>query len=354
MSENEKKKLLEIKDLKIYYPIKGKRDAEGKPAYVKAVDGVTFDVYENETFGLVGESGCGKSTTGRTVVRLNKPTAGSVTFEGHDLFAKMNRQQNMDLTQKIQIIYQDPYSSLDPRFTVGRCIEEPLIVHHMGNKAERRARVLQLMHDVGLREEVYTRYPHEFSGGQRQRIGVARALALDPKLVVCDEPVSALDVSIQAQILNLMRELQRKYQLTYIFISHNLSVVKHICDRIAVMYLGNIVEIAPKKELFDNPLHPYTKALLGAIPIPDPDIPAMQDMLEGDVPSPINPPKGCCFHTRCHGCCKECTAQKPSAMTTGWPAARCKQGRAPINTRTQHENARNSIAKKGQGRNSLV
>lgn len=212
MSENEKKKLLEIKDLKIYYPIKGKRDAEGKPAYVKAVDGVTFDVYENETFGLVGESGCGKSTTGRTVVRLNKPTAGSVTFEGHDLFAKMNRQQNMDLTQKIQIIYQDPYSSLDPRFTVGRCIEEPLIVHHMGNKEERRARVLQLMHDVGLREEVYTRYPHEFSGGQRQRIGVARALALDPKLVVCDEPVSALDVSIQAQILNLMRELQRKYQ----------------------------------------------------------------------------------------------------------------------------------------------
>ena len=186
MSENEKKKLLEIKDLKIYYPIKGKRDAEGKPAYVKAVDGVTFDVYENETFGLVGESGCGKSTTGRTVVRLNKPTAGSVTFEGHDLFAKMNRQQNMDLTQKIQIIYQDPYSSLDPRFTVGRCIEEPLIVHHMGNKEERRARVLQLMHDVGLREEVYTRYPHEFSGGQRQRIGVARALALDPKLVVCD------------------------------------------------------------------------------------------------------------------------------------------------------------------------
>ena len=326
MSENEKKKLLEIKDLKIYYPIKGKRDAEGKPAYVKAVDGVTFDVYENETFGLVGESGCGKSTTGRTVVRLNKPTAGSVTFEGHDLFAKMNRQQNMDLTQKIQIIYQDPYSSLDPRFTVGRCIEEPLIVHHMGNKEERRARVLQLMHDVGLREEVYTRYPHEFSGGQRQRIGVARALALDPKLVVCDEPVSALDVSIQAQILNLMRELQRKYQLTYIFISHNLSVVKHICDRIAVMYLGNIVEIAPKKELFDNPLHPYTKALLGAIPIPDPDIPAMQDMLEGDVPSPINPPKGCCFHTRCHGCCKVCTAQKPKLINVGndhWVAC-CK------------------------------
>lgn len=220
MSENEKKKLLEIKDLKIYYPIKGKRDAEGKPAYVKAVDGVTFDVYENETFGLVGESGCGKSTTGRTVVRLNKPTAGSVTFEGHDLFAKMNRQQNMDLTQKIQIIYQDPYSSLDPRFTVGRCIEEPLIVHHMGNKEERRARVLQLMHDVGLREEVYTRYPHEFSGGQRQRIGVARALALDPKLVVCDEPVSALDVSIQAQILNLSPII---VQMTFTFATAIIS-----------------------------------------------------------------------------------------------------------------------------------
>ena len=220
MSENEKKKLLEIKDLKIYYPIKGKRDAEGKPAYVKAVDGVTFDVYENETFGLVGESGCGKSTTGRTVVRLNKPTAGSVTFEGHDLFAKMNRQQNMDLTQKIQIIYQDPYSSLDPRFTVGRCIEEPLIVHHMGNKEERRARVLQLMHDVGLREEVYTRYPHEFSGGQRQRITLAVAAMLNKPLIIIDEPTSALDAGATDKVLSFFRR-QAERGAAVLAVSHD-------------------------------------------------------------------------------------------------------------------------------------
>lgn len=306
MSENEKKKLLEIKDLKIYYPIKGKRDAEGKPAYVKAVDGVTFDVYENETFGLVGESGCGKSTTGRTVVRLNKPTAGSVTFEGHDLFAKMNRQQNMDLTQKIQIIYQDPYSSLDPRFTVGRCIEEPLIVHHMGNKEERRARVLQLMHDVGLREEVYTRYPHEFSGGQRQRIGVARALALDPKIVVCDEPVSALDVSIQSQIINLLKELQRKRGLTYLFVAHDMSVIRYISDRVGVMYLGHLVEEGDTDEVFDHPQHPYTRTLMSAVPSIDPRDNRQRILLEGDLPSPIDPPSGCVFHTRCPWATEAC------------------------------------------------
>lgn len=306
MSENEKKKLLEIKDLKIYYPIKGKRDAEGKPAYVKAVDGVTFDVYENETFGLVGESGCGKSTTGRTVVRLNKPTAGSVTFEGHDLFAKMNRQQNMDLTQKIQIIYQDPYSSLDPRFTVGRCIEEPLIVHHMGNKEERRARVLQLMHDVGLREEVYTRYPHEFSGGQRQRIGVARALALDPKLVVCDEPVSALDVSIQSQIINLLKELQRKRGLTYLFVAHDMSVIRYISDRVGVMYLGHLVEEGDTDEVFDHPQHPYTRTLMSAVPSIDPRDNRQRILLEGDLPSPIDLPSGCVFHTRCPWATEAC------------------------------------------------
>lgn len=306
MSENEKKKLLEIKDLKIYYPIKGKRDAEGKPAYVKAVDGVTFDVYENETFGLVGESGCGKSTTGRTVVRLNKPTAGSVTFEGHDLFAKMNRQQNMDLTQKIQIIYQDPYSSLDPRFTVGRCIEEPLIVHHMGNKEERRARVLQLMHDVGLREEVYTRYPHEFSGGQRQRIGLARALILDPKIVVCDEPVSALDVSIQSQIINLLKELQRKRGLTYLFVAHDMSVIRYISDRVGVMYLGHLVEEGDTDEVFDHPQHPYTRTLMSAVPSIDPRDNRQRILLEGDLPSPIDPPSGCVFHTRCPWATEAC------------------------------------------------
>jgi oligopeptide/dipeptide ABC transporter ATP-binding protein len=223
----------------------------------------------------------------------------------------------MELTQKIQIIFQDPYSSLDPRFSIGRCIEEPLIVHHMGNAMERYNRVAELMYDVGLKAEQYTRYPHEFSGGQRQRIGVARALALRPSLVVCDEPVSALDVSIQAQILNLMKELQRKYNLTYIFISHNLSVVKHVCDRIAVMYLGNMMEIADKKDLFDKPLHPYTRALLDAIPVPDPDIKSMTGTLEGDVPSPVNPPKGCVFHTRCPYATDRCRQERPQLKEYG-------------------------------------
>lgn len=328
MSENEKKKLLEIKDLKIYYPIKGKRDAEGKPAYVKAVDGVTFDVYENETFGLVGESGCGKSTTGRTVVRLNKPTAGSVTFEGHDLFAKMNRQQNMDLTQKIQIIYQDPYSSLDPRFTVGRCIEEPLIVHHMGNKEERRARVLQLMHDVGLREEVYTRYPHEFSGGQRQRIGLARALILDPKIVVCDEPVSALDVSIQSQIINLLKELQRKRGLTYLFVAHDMSVIRYISDRVGVMYLGHLVEEGDTDEVFDHPQHPYTRTLMSAVPSIDPRDNRQRILLEGDLPSPIDPPSGCVFHTRCPWATEACkTASCELREVRAGHYAACSRGK---------------------------
>lgn len=328
MSENEKKKLLEIKDLKIYYPIKGKRDAEGRPAYVKAVDGVTFDVYENETFGLVGESGCGKSTTGRTVVRLNKPTAGSVTFEGHDLFAKMNRQQNMDLTQKIQIIYQDPYSSLDPRFTVGRCIEEPLIVHHMGNKEERRARVLQLMHDVGLREEVYTRYPHEFSGGQRQRIGVARALILDPKIVVCDEPVSALDVSIQSQIINLLKELQRKRGLTYLFVAHDMSVIRYISDRVGVMYLGHLVEEGDTDEVFDHPQHPYTRTLMSAVPSIDPRDNRQRILLEGDLPSPIDPPSGCVFHTRCPWATEACkTASCELREVRAGHYAACSRGK---------------------------
>ena len=312
-----RKKLLEVKNLKVYYPVKGKSSLTGPKKFVKAVDDVSFDVYEGETFGLVGESGCGKSTTGKTLVRLNKPTEGHVTFEGRDLALRANRREVMELTQRIQIIFQDPYSSLDPRFTIGHCIEEPLIVHGMGNAAERRARVLQLMHDVGLREEQYTRYPHEFSGGQRQRIGVARALALNPSLIICDEPVSALDVSIQAQILNLMQDLQKKYNLTYIFISHNLSVVKHVCDRIAVMYLGNIMEIADKKELFANPRHPYTQALLEAIPIPDPDVPSMSGMLEGDVPSPINPPQGCCFHTRCKYATEDCRSVRPKLQDCG-------------------------------------
>ncbi len=322
MSEN----LVEVKHLQQYFPAGGM----GKnKRYVQAVDDVSFAIRKGETLGLVGESGCGKTTTGRTLLRLYEPTDGTIIYDGKVLFDKKEKiaVDMLPYRRRMQIVFQDPYASLDPRMTIGDIVGEGIDIHHVcSNAKERHDKIISLLERVGLNSEHANRYPHEFSGGQRQRIGVARALALDPKLVVCDEPVSALDVSIQAQILNLMRELQRKYQLTYIFISHNLSVVKHICDRIAVMYLGNIVEIAPKKELFDNPLHPYTKALLGAIPIPDPDIPAMQDMLEGDVPSPINPPKGCCFHTRCHGCCEECTAQKPKLVNVGndhWVAC-CK------------------------------
>ncbi len=302
--------LLEVQNLKLYYPFKVRQNVlRSETRYVKAVDDISFTVNKGETFGLVGESGCGKSTTGKTIVKLLRPTAGDILFEGKSIFAR--QEEGQDLTTRIQIIFQDPYSSLDPRFTVGRCIAEPMVVHKTGTPQQREERVRQLMKDVGLRPEHYTKYPHEFSGGQRQRIGVARALALNPSLIVCDEPVSALDVSIQAQILNLMQDLQKKYDLTYIFISHNLSVVKHLCDRIAVMYLGNMVEIASKNDLFDRPAHPYTQALLDAIPIPDPDIPTMQEMLEGDVPSPMDPPAGCCFHTRCKKACPRCAQERP-------------------------------------------
>ena len=302
--------LLEVQNLKLYYPVKVRQNIlRSETRYVKAVDDISFTVNKGETFGLVGESGCGKSTTGKTIVKLLRPTAGDILFEGKSIFAR--QEEGQDLTTRIQIIFQDPYSSLDPRFTVGRCIAEPMVVHKTGTPQQREERVRQLMKDVGLRPEHYTKYPHEFSGGQRQRIGVARALALNPSLIVCDEPVSALDVSIQAQILNLMQDLQKKYDLTYLFISHNLSVVKHLCDRIAVMYLGNMVEIASKNDLFDRPAHPYTQALLDAIPIPDPDIPTMQEMLEGDVPSPMDPPAGCCFHTRCKKACPRCAQERP-------------------------------------------
>ena len=305
----EETRLLEVKDLKIYYPVKTKKNILfSEKRYVKAVDGISFDVRDGETFGLVGESGCGKSTTGKAIVKLLKPTSGHIYFQSQDIFAGGN---NMDLTKKIQIIFQDPYSSLDPRFTIARCIAEPLVIHNEGNKNSRMDRVKQLMEDVGLKPEHLTKYPHEFSGGQRQRIGIARALALNPSLIVCDEPVSALDVSIQAQILNLMQELQEKYRLSYVFISHNLSVVKHLCDRIAVMYLGHIVELADKEELFSHPAHPYTKALLNAIPVPDPEVQSMQEPLEGDVPSPLDPPSGCCFHTRCSHACERCSREVP-------------------------------------------
>ena len=302
--------LLEVKNLKVYYPVKVRKNAlASEKRFVKAVDDISFSIQQGETFGLVGESGCGKSTTGKTIVRLLKPTGGQVLFEGQDIFAEGKKS---DLSQKIQIIFQDPYSSLDPRFTVGRCIAEPMRVHKMGTAKEQEERVRSLMHDVGLRPEAYTKYPHEFSGGQRQRIGVARALALNPSLIVCDEPVSALDVSIQAQILNLMQDLQEKYHLTYLFISHNLAVVEHLCDRVAVMYLGNLVEVAETEDLFCHPVHPYTQALLDAIPVPDPEIPTMQNMLDGDVPSLMNPPTGCCFHTRCPHACEQCSKEKPA------------------------------------------
>ena len=304
-----KEVLLEVKDLKVYYPVKG-NSIIGKKEYVKAVDGVSFNVYKKEAFGIVGESGCGKSTTGHTIVGLLRPTSGEIKFRGESILSD-KRRYSKEMAEKIQIIFQDPYSSLDPRFTVGRCRREPLDEHKKGTKEERNSLVERLMKEVGLNSDQITRYPHEFSGGQRQRIGIARALTLSPELIICDEPVSALDVSIQAQILNLMKVLKEKRGLTYIFISHNLSVVHHLCDRIAVMYLGHIVEITSKDELFEHAEHPYTKALLSAIPVPDPDMKTMQAEIQGDVPSPRHPPTGCCFHTRCPFATEECSSVVP-------------------------------------------
>ena len=311
------KKLLEVRDLKIYYPVRENRGVRTIKKQLKAVDGVSFDVYEGETFGIVGESGCGKTTTGKAIVRLLKPTAGEILFDGQDIHRKAARADQKELARQIQLIFQDPYSSLDPRFTVGRIIGEPLAVHGSLSRTQQREKVLSLMEDVGLGAQQYAKVPHEFSGGQRQRIGVARALALNPRLIVCDEPVSALDVSIQAQILNLLQDLQQKYSLTYIFISHNLSVVKHLCNRIMVMYLGNIVELCSSDELFENAQHPYSKALLAAIPVPDPDHPREVEGLEGDVPSPIDPPSGCCFRTRCPYAEERCAQEKPVLRDVG-------------------------------------
>ncbi len=313
----DKKILLSVRDLKVHYPVKiHNKGFVAEKRVVRAVDGISFDVYEGETLGIVGESGCGKSTTGRAIVRLNRPTSGQILYDGKDLYAYPKGEQDR-LSKEIQIIFQDPYSSLDPRFTVGRSIAEPLVVHRIGNAQERRQRVVELMEEVGLREDLYGRFPHEFSGGQRQRIGVARALALNPRLLVCDEPVSALDVSIQAQILNLMQELQKKHNLTYLFISHNLSVVEHVCVRIAVMYLGHIVEIASTEELFSHPLHPYTQALIQAVPVPDPERKSEHEPLGGDVPSPVNPPEGCPFCTRCPYADDRCRKERPQQKDMG-------------------------------------
>ncbi len=310
---SKKEVILQVSNLKKYFPITSGIVIQRHVGDVKAVDDISFHVYRGETLGLVGESGCGKSTTGRTVLQLYRPTAGSVLFEGIEL-STLKGEDLRKMRRKMQMIFQDPYASLNPRMTVGRIISEPLQVHRvMTDNKERQERVEYLMEKVGLNPYFINRYPHEFSGGQRQRIGIARALALDPDLIVADEPISALDVSIQAQVVNLMEELQKELGLTYLFIAHDLSMVRHICDRVAVMYLGKIVEVAETEELYTNPLHPYTQALLSAVPVPDPVVEQQRKriILKGDVPSPINPPKGCNFNTRCPVAVDVCFGEDP-------------------------------------------
>ena len=319
MSEtsNTHQKLVEVRGLKMWFPIM-RGILQKHVADVKAVDGLNFDVFQGETLGLVGESGCGKSTTGRAILQLYKPTAGAVLFEGADLVA-LKGEDLRKMRRRMQMIFQDPYASLNPRMTVGSIVAEPLEVHNIGTKAERVERVRELLKVVGLNPYFINRYPHEFSGGQRQRIGVARALAVNPAFIVCDEPISALDVSIQAQVINLLEDLQEQFGLTYLFIAHDLSVVRHISNRIAVMYLGKIMELADNEELYRNPMHPYTQALLSAVPIPDPVIEEKRQriILEGDVPSPVNPPKGCNFSTRCPKVLDMCREQEPEFRDYG-------------------------------------
>jgi oligopeptide/dipeptide ABC transporter, ATP-binding protein, C-terminal domain len=303
------KSLVQVAHLRKYFPVRG-GVLQRVVGWVQAVDDVSFAIKDGETLGMVGESGCGKTTVGRTMLRLTEPSGGQIFFGGVDVFSLKGRDLK-DMRRNMQIIFQDPYASLDPRLPIGDSIMEGLRIHNIGTSKERYGVVLDMLHKVGLEEYHAHRYPHEFSGGQRQRIGIARALALRPKFIVCDEPVSALDVSIQSQVLNLLKDLQREFGLTYLFIAHNLSVVEHISDRVAVMYLGKMVELTDREELFRNPLHPYTQALMSAIPIPDPKIKRDRIILKGDVPSPLHPPSGCRFHPRCPVAIDHCKIQEP-------------------------------------------
>lgn len=305
-------RLLEIKNLKKYFNLRAGLLFQSRKGSVKAIDDISFFIRKGETFGLVGESGCGKTTTARVILRLTEPTSGDAVYKGQYVF-KLSRKEMFKLRREIQIIFQDPYASLSPRMTIGDIISEPLEIHRIGTKKTRMSKAKDLLKVVGLNPEHINRYPHEFSGGQRQRVGIARALALTPELIICDEPVSALDVSVQAQILNLMSQLQEEFNLTYLFIAHDLSVVKHVSNRIGVMYLGRIVEIAESVELYKEPLHPYTIGLLSAVPIPDPEKERERKriILEGDVPSPIDPPSGCRFHPRCPIAKEICSEKEP-------------------------------------------
>lgn len=315
MTEKNKAPLLEVKDLKKWFPAK-KSPFSREKIYIKAVDGVSFTLNEGETLGVVGESGCGKSTMGRSVLRLLEPTGGQVLFNGVDYTALKDKELR-NSRKDLQIIFQDPYASLDPRMTIGDIIAEPLDIQLKLPAKERMQRVLETMERAGLNTRFVNRYPHEFSGGQRQRIGIARAIVLNPKIMVCDEPVSALDVSIQAQVINLLMDLQKEMGMAYIFISHDLSVIKHISDRVAVMYLGHLVEIADKKDIYAHPMHPYTVALLSAIPVPDRKHKKEKIVLEGDLPSPANPPSGCVFHTRCYKAQDICKTEVPELKNCG-------------------------------------
>ena len=311
-------KLLEVKNLIKHFVTK---NSSGK-RIVHAVNGISFDVIRGETFGIVGESGCGKTTAGRVINRLIEPTGGQVIFDGTDLFA-LNKQELKRSRRDIQMIFQDPFASLDPRMTIGQTLTEPLIIHGMGDRASRREKVQEMLHMVGLQASYYDQYPHEFSGGQRQRIGIARALILNPKMIICDEPVSALDVSVQSQILNLLTELQEKFGLTYIFIAHGLNVVKHISNHIGVMYMGKMVEILRSEDLLASPAHPYTEALLSAVPVPDPTNPPNRIILEGDIPSSTQLPGGCAFHSRCRYSQAVCRQEMPTQQHMGERMVAC-------------------------------